>query len=81
MSAWSARCASLMKSAHVVCIDHRLTVPSRTPDACTNAVTRSVRSPSSIRSAVLTTIVSARTINPLLEADTASTGFPRVVTV
>ena len=44
MSACSAFCASLMNTAKVVCIDRRLTIPSRIPDARTSATMRSVTS-------------------------------------
>ena len=53
MSACSAVCASLMNSAQVVCIDQRLTMPSRTPEVSTTLAIRSVRSTSSTRSAGL----------------------------
>ena len=36
MSAWSACCDSFMNTANVVCIDQRLTMPSRTPDPAHN---------------------------------------------
>ena len=38
MSACSAGCDSFMNTAKVVCIDHRLTSPSRTPDAPTSEI-------------------------------------------
>ena len=49
MSDSSAVWNSLMNSAHVVCIDQRLTMPSRTLKRRTNSMIRSVRSTSSMR--------------------------------
>ena len=43
---------SLMKSAQVVCIDQRLTMPSRMPRRRTMRMISSVRSTTSIRSLV-----------------------------
>ena len=49
MSESSAVWNSLMKSEQVVCIDQRLTSPSRMLKRRTNSMTRLVRSTSSIR--------------------------------
>src|SRR4051794_4272372 len=68
-----------MNSVQVVCIDARLTVPSRTPSVRTMPITRSVRSMTSVRAAVVTVNVSARTVNAPERDVTRSTGRSRTV--
>src|SRR3954447_12167032 len=82
MSAWSACCDSFMKTESVVCIDHRLTMPSRTPDPVTIAPILSVTSISSMRSSVWTTRVSACTTQlPVADEPVAAVGESGTLTV
>ena len=69
MSTSSAACDSLMKTVQVVCIDHSDSRPSWIPERRTNAMTVSVRSTSSMRSVVSTSMVSATTAKPPAVAD------------
>ena len=70
-----------MKTVQVVCIDQSDSCPSCTPDRRTNAITVSVRSMSSMRSLVSTSIVSAMTVKPPALAEVVfATGVSRTVT-
>src|SRR5688572_31598599 len=81
MSAVSAVCDSLMNTAQVVCIDHSDNRPSLTPERRTKAITVSVRSTSSIRSLVSTSMVSATTVKPPALTDVVfATGVSLTVT-
>src|SRR5687768_12722383 len=81
MSAASAVCDSLMNTAQVVCIDHSDNRPSFTPERRTKAITVSVRSTSSIRSLVSTSMVSATTVKPPALTDVVlATGVSLTVT-
>ena len=70
-----------MKIVLVVCIENRLTVPSRTGSTRTAAITRSVRSMICVRSTVATVSSSACTWNAPVADVTFSTGWSRTVTV
>ena len=81
MSTSSACCDSLMNTAQVVCIDQSDSSPSCTPDRRTKAITVSVRSTSSMRSLVSTSMVSATIAKPpALAAVVFATGVSRTVT-
>ena len=65
----------------VVCIDQSDSSPSCTPERRTNAITVSVRSTSSMRSVVSTSMVSATTARPPALAEVVfATGVSRTVT-
>ncbi len=69
-----------MKTVQVVCIDQSDSSPSCMPERRTNAITVSVRSTSSTRSVVSTSIVSATTAKPPTLAEVVfATGVSRTV--
>src|SRR5882672_9627772 len=81
ISACSAFCDSFMNTANVVCMDQRLTMPSRTAPLRTTPTTRSVTSISSTRSSVCIVSVSPRTMRPPLPADEIDGEAPRAFTL